>query len=59
MEPPTRLRMEPKLGTVSAINNKTNVEKVLNATLFQLKSKKDMILMRTKCLRIMTHLMGY
>ena len=32
--------MDPKLGTVSAINNKTKVEKVLKATLFQLKSAK-------------------
>ena len=40
MEPPTRLRIAPKFGIDSAMNNRTSTEKVLKAHLFQLKSKK-------------------
>lgn len=40
VDPPTRSKIAPKLGTDSATNNKTKVERVLSATLFQLKSNK-------------------
>ena len=39
MEAPTRSRMAPKLGIVSAINKRTATENVLKAHLFQLKSR--------------------
>ena len=39
MEPPTRLRIAPKFGNDSAMNNKTRTENVLKAHLFQLKSE--------------------
>ena len=59
MEPPTRLRMDPKLGTVSAINNNRNVENVLKATLFQLKSVKKKYELRVNWYKIMAYLRGY
>ena len=38
MEAPTKSRIEPKLGTDSAMNKRQRTEKVLKAQRFQLKS---------------------
>ena len=40
VDPPTKLRIAPKFGIDSAMNNRTSTENVLKAHLFQLKSKK-------------------
>ena len=40
VEPPTRSRMAPKLGTVSAMKRRQATESDLNAQRFQLKSEK-------------------
>ena len=39
VEAPTRSRMDPKLGTVSAMNKRPSTDNVLKAHRFQLKSK--------------------
>ena len=38
VEAPTKSKIEPKLGTDSAMNNRQRTEKVLKAQRFQLKS---------------------